>query len=251
MNIFWEIHSELPREGPGNSECVARAVELARPLPSAPAILDLGCGLGGQTLDLAALLPKASIVALDAHRPFLDELERRAAAHGIADRIQTSHGDMRSLAFAPESFDLIWCEGAAYFLGLEGALRGWRRLLKPGGKIAFTEPVWLRADPPEDLVVFWAEYPQMRSVDGVRTVVGDCGYRLRGDFILPEEAWWDNYYAPMEKKLPALRERYGHDPESLPVIADAQAEIDTYLAKASFYGYLFVVAQKEPLHDNE
>jgi len=68
------------------------------------------------------MLPEASIVALDAHRPFLEELERRAAAQGVLDRIQTKCADMRHMTFAPESFDLIWCEGAAYIIGLENAL---------------------------------------------------------------------------------------------------------------------------------
>lgn len=248
MSVFWEIHSGLPREGPGDSACVARALELARPLPLAPTVLDVGCGPGGQTLDLAVLLPQASIIALDAHQAFLDELERRAAARGIAKRIQTSRGDLRAMTFAPESFDLIWCEGAAYFLGLEDALRNWCTFLKPGGKIAFTEPVWLRADPPEDVVANWAEYPQMRDVGAVRALVEDCGYRRLGDFVLPEEAWWDNYYTPMEKKLPALRDKHKDDPKAVRVIADAQQEIDIYRNHSAFFGYLFIVMQKEASH---
>jgi SAM-dependent methyltransferase len=245
MTVFWDIHSGLPREGPGNSACVARALEMAQPLPVSIDVLDIGCGPGGQTMDLALLLPGASIVALDAHRPFLQELERRASIHAVLDRVQTLCGDMREMSFAPESFDLIWCEGAAYFVGLETALRSWSSLLKPGGKLALTEVVWLRPNPPDAVTAHWSDYPEMRDIDAVRAIVEASTFRRLGDFVLPEAAWWDNYYTPMEARLPRLREKHRNDPEALRTIADAQREIDIYQGYSSFYGYLFIVLQKQ------
>ena len=41
--------------------------------------------------------------------------------------------DMRDLDFADGSFDLIWCEGAIYNVGIEAGLRDWRRLLRRNG----------------------------------------------------------------------------------------------------------------------
>ena len=35
--------------------------------------------------------------------------------------------------FAASSFDVIWCEGAIYNMGVEAALKDWRRLLVRGG----------------------------------------------------------------------------------------------------------------------
>jgi SAM-dependent methyltransferase len=112
--VFFTLHSGLPREAPGDRASVMRALELAQPLPPAPDVLDIACGPGGQTIDLAELLPEARITALDAHRPFLRELQRRAVERGLAERIRTVHGDMARLPFGPASFDLIWCEGGAY-----------------------------------------------------------------------------------------------------------------------------------------
>jgi ubiquinone/menaquinone biosynthesis C-methylase UbiE len=80
-----------------------------------------------QTMDLAALLPDARIVALDSHAPFLAEVQRRAVAGGAADRVTTVLGDMAALPFPAASFDLVWCEGAAYILG-------WRRRWRRGGR---------------------------------------------------------------------------------------------------------------------
>src|SRR4029453_8920749 len=124
--------------GPGDHDCTARALALARPLPAQASVLDIACGPGMQTLDLATLLPDARIVALDNHAPFLAEAQRRAVAGGAADRIATVLGDIAALPVAAGSFDLQWCEGAAYILGLARALRAWRPLLRPGGRLALT-----------------------------------------------------------------------------------------------------------------
>ncbi len=56
---FWQILIEvfeaLPRQGPGNRACTQRALALCRDLPPVPKILDLGSGIGAQSLHLAEL----------------------------------------------------------------------------------------------------------------------------------------------------------------------------------------------------
>ena len=120
--VFFDVHNGLPREGPGDRASMERALTLAGPLPPNPQILDIACGPGGQTLDLADLIPDARITAVDGYQPFLRDLERGAVERGVADRIRILHGDMAKLPFEPGSFDLIWCEGAAYIMGFRAAL---------------------------------------------------------------------------------------------------------------------------------
>lgn len=153
--VFFAVHKDMPREGPGDRASIVAALGLAGPLPARPDVLDIACGPGGQTLDLAELLPDARITALDGHRPFLRDLEARARTAGVLDRIDIVHGDMARLPYAPQSFDLIWCEGAAYIVGFEAALAAWKPLLRPGGVLALTEPVWLKPDPPAPVRACW------------------------------------------------------------------------------------------------
>jgi ubiquinone/menaquinone biosynthesis C-methylase UbiE len=87
---------------------------MAAPLPQSVRVLDIVCGPGMQTLDLAELLPDATICTVDRHEPFVREANRRAAFCRLSDRVRAVLGDMKSLVFPPASFDLIWCEGAAY-----------------------------------------------------------------------------------------------------------------------------------------
>jgi SAM-dependent methyltransferase len=240
--IFFALHSGLPREGPGSRACTARARAIAGALPEAPRVLDIACGPGMQTLDLADLLPNAAIVALDTHAPFLAELDRRAAARGVAARIATVRADMAAIPFPDAGFDLIWCEGAAYIIGVENALRQWRPLLQPGSKLALTDAVWLRPDPPEGLRRWWAEgYPAMRDVESCRALVRACGYTLLGDFVLPERAWWDDYYEPLRARLAQLSPAYAGNPIWEAIVQDHHTEIETYRRYASYYGYAFLV----------
>ncbi len=50
--IFFEPYESLPLQGPGNRGCAVRTLAFCCDLPPA-AVLDLGCGVGGQTLHLA------------------------------------------------------------------------------------------------------------------------------------------------------------------------------------------------------
>src|SRR6202051_4651832 len=91
-DFFWQIHRDLPREGPGDNASTRRALACLT-LPEAPAILDIACGPGMQTIDLARTT-RGRITALDTHQPFLDEVQRRAVAAGLADRITIVRASM-------------------------------------------------------------------------------------------------------------------------------------------------------------
>lgn len=69
--IFYEVHSNLPREGPGDNKSTDRAFKALKNLPPKPRILDIGCGPGMQTIELAKL-SCGQIEALDSHQPFLE-----------------------------------------------------------------------------------------------------------------------------------------------------------------------------------
>jgi len=243
-DVFFDVHRELPREGPGNRDCTARALLLAGQLPEAASILDIACGPGMQTIHLAELLPDATIIAVDLSKSMADEARRRIATTGMSERIAVELGDMASLAYPDATFDVIWCEGAAYNIGVERVIRNWKRMLKPAGIIALTDAVWLKKDPPPDLAEFWTAYPDMNNVENRRQLVKECGYELKGDFILPEAAWWDDYYLPMRARLQMLATRYKDDSEAMSIINECGAEIDFYERYPDYYGYVFLVMSK-------
>jgi SAM-dependent methyltransferase len=212
-------------------------------LPGQPHVLDLGCGSGSQTLTLASLL-NGTIVAVDDHQPYVDQLTATIQATGLNDRIKVITADMFTLELPAATFDLIWAEGSIYIIGFERGLQAWRSWIKPGGYLAVTELTWLQPDPPIVVQQFWqAAYPAMQDLKSNLKTIAANGYHLIEAFPLPESAWWDDYYHPLEQRLQFLKTQYSHHPEALAAIAEAQAEIDLYRQFSADYGYVFYIMQ--------
>ena len=53
FEIFFEIFESLPPQDPGNLMSARKALCFCEDLPNVPEVLDLGCGTGSQTLQLA------------------------------------------------------------------------------------------------------------------------------------------------------------------------------------------------------
>lgn len=245
LEVFFDVQRGLPRQGPGDSDSTIRALALCTGLPVAPAVLDIGCGPGMQTMVLAKST-SGSIAAVDNCEEYLGELRQRVEEASLSDRVEVNSADMRALDFAVNTFALIWCEGAIYIMGVAQALKGWRPLLRNQGYIAFSELVWLDEHPPAEVAEYFGnEYPAMTSVKATNDMIHETGYEPVGNFTLPDCAWWDDYYAPLEAKLPTLRQKYAGDDEALGVIAMSAAEIDMRRRFSQSYGYHFFVARKE------
>jgi len=254
IQFFYEIFdSSLPRLGPGDDASTKKALnmllsaKLQRKDPSDPTtlnILDIGCGNGAQTIQLAKHVD-GTITAVDNHQLFLDELQRRAEAEGVSEKIQLYLRDMRYLELDESSFDLIWSEGALYIMGFREGLEACHHLLTPGGLLAATQLSWLRPDPPSECQEYFAhEYPVMVDVATNLATIKSCGYEVLGHFTLPESAWWMSYYHPLEDRLQSLREKHAADPKRIEVIESVQMEIEIYRRYSTYYGYVFYLIQR-------
>jgi ubiquinone/menaquinone biosynthesis C-methylase UbiE len=244
MSIFRELTEGLPRQAPGSSKATIRTLGLARGLPERPRILDVGCGPGAQTIDLARAT-YGEIIAVDIRQRFLDELNERARDACVLSQITTVNASMFEMDFEPESFDLIWSEGAIYIAGFAEGLGAWRRFLKPDGWMAVSELSWLVPDPPAEAAHFWARnYPGMRSIERNCRVIAETGYVDANGFVLPVQDWWDNYYGPVHARVQKLRTKYAGDPEVLAILDDHQREYDLFRTHSDAYGYVFYVMRK-------
>ena len=241
--FFWVIHSGLPREGPGDNKSTRRAYRMLKDLPENPRILDVGCGPGMQTVELAKL-SGGQIVALDAHEPFLEQLKEAAKKEGVNDKIKAAKGDMRNLEFEDNSFDVIWSEGAIFIAGFEKGLREWKRMLTPKGYVVVSELSWLKHDAPKEAKDYMMQmYPVIKTIEGNVEIIRNSGYRLVSSFILPSKSWWDNYYTPIETKLPSLKAKHKDDAEALQVIACEETESEMFRKYSDYYGYAFYIMQ--------
>ncbi len=242
---FYEIYETLPRQGPGGRESTERALNLIPPLARRHRILDIGCGSGAQTIDLARAT-EAQIVAVDNHPPFVAQLARRAAELGFGERIRAEVDDMTDLRFPDGSFDVVWSEGSIFVVGFVGGLAKWKRLLAPGGHMVVSDLCWLRDNPPAELRDFFAaEGADVGTVADRRRAIDAAGYQLIGDFVLPDIGWWENYYVPLADSLERFRLLHAADPDALAVAARSQHEIDLYRRYRGAFGYVFFVMKRE------
>lgn len=254
MQFFHEIfHSSLARLGPGTVDTTLRALNTvlsaagpreAGAKPRWPRVLDLGCGTGAQSLVLAGHLD-GRILAVDNHQPFLDALRRRAEAAGVSGKIETRLQDMRTFAPGEGSFDVIWSEGALYSMGFTEGLDRCRLWLAEDGFLVVSELCWLKADPPAECRSFLEDaYPVITDVETNLRAMQARGYTILDHFILPESAWRDEFYDPLESRLRVLRPRYAGDAERLDMIELIQTEIDNYRNYGAYFGYVCCVLRR-------
>lgn len=247
--IFYEVHSNLPREGPGNNKSTKKAFNLLTGLPPKPRILDIGCGPGMQTVMLAKL-SGGQIEAVDNHQPFLDQLTAAAQKAGVASQINAVKSDMFNLKYPTESFDLVWCEGAIFIIGFEKGLREWRQLLKDGGFMVVSELSFFRKDLPKELDEYMKEMyaglegSEAKPVEANLETARKLGFEVVDSFALPKSGWWDNYYTPIEAKLSLLKPKHKDDPGASKYLAGEEMEIEMFRRYSDYYGYTFYVLQK-------
>jgi len=243
-DIFFEIHQDLPREGPGRNKYTRKAFHML-PRLDKPSILDIGCGPGGSTMELARL-SGGKVIGIDTHQPYLDRLQNKIDKAKLSDLVKAIKQSMFAMNFPEESFDLIWAEGSIYIIGFERGLREWKRFIKPRSFLVVHEMAWLRPDPPREIADYWEEfYAAITTAENNFRTISDSGYDLLGHFPLPEDAWWLEYYGPLEKRIQKLKRKYAGDEKALTVLDNEQMEIEMYKKYSCWYGSVFFIMQKK------
>jgi cyclopropane fatty-acyl-phospholipid synthase-like methyltransferase len=193
------------------------------PKLSHPRILDIGCGSGVVTLELAHI-SGGTVVALDYDRSALDRLVQRAKAEGLVDRITVVNRPMQEMSFPHGSFDIVWSEGAIVNVGFERGLRAWRELLAPKGYLVVHDG--------------WSDL--QRKTKLTRT----CGYTIAGQFELSPEIWWSAFYAPLQQQLDALKQSENLSPSDLSAMETAAREIRAFDREREQFGSVFFILRK-------
>lgn len=234
MSAFFTVHQDLPREGPGDRESLDWALAQTSLAPDAH-ILDAACGPGADLMHLKSHVPHGRVIGIDAHAPFVAAATARCAGQA---GIRVTQGDM---ADPGGPYDMIWCAGALYFLGVERGLTLWRSALASGGIVAFSEPVILSDPLPAGARDFWEGYAGLTDEAGIRAAAAAAGYTVRATRVLPDAAW-EAYYTPLSARIDALRAT-GPDADLRAVLDAAAAEVAQWRTYRRDTGYLQVVAQ--------
>ncbi|MFD7446042.1 methyltransferase domain-containing protein [Streptomyces sp. NPDC059909] len=177
------------------------------------ALLDVGCGPGTITADLAALVAPGAVTAVDAAASVLDDAREAVTERGL-DNVRFAVADVHALDFPDDSFDVVHAHQVLQHVGDPvQALREMRRVCRPGGVVAVRDSdygafTWYPEVPALDS---WLElYHRVARAGGGEP---DAGRRLYSwarragftdiaatttawCFTTPEErAWWSGLWA--------------------------------------------------------
>jgi SAM-dependent methyltransferase len=102
-------------------------------------LLDVGCGCGWTTLDLArAVGPEGRVTGLDISRPQLAVARDRAAEAALSSHVDFVEADAQTHPFDAGAFDGLFSRfGVMFFADPTAAFQNLRRALVPGGRLAF------------------------------------------------------------------------------------------------------------------
>jgi SAM-dependent methyltransferase len=143
-------HLEVRREtygddlGQASWITLAEAREWFRLLDLRPGkrALEIGCGSGGVTCRMA-METGAACVGVDLNALGIEAAEKRALEQGLSSDVSFQVADAgRSLPFPDASFNAIFCNDSINHLpGRAQVLRDWHRVLRPAGRLLFTDPI--------------------------------------------------------------------------------------------------------------
>jgi len=102
-------------------------------------ILEPGCGIGAQTVTLAANSPEATFVSCDIARGSLETAARRIRERGLGN-VHLTRADLYTLPFAPATFDAVFvCHLLEHQREPVAALRAVVDVVRPGGSVTVIE----------------------------------------------------------------------------------------------------------------
>ncbi len=136
------IHGYTHRERDRLQDQAGTLVELLHSdtaYPPGSRVLEVGCGVGAQTVTLARRSPGARFTAVDISVTSVIEARAKTAATGISN-VQFGQADIFALPFAPASFDHVFvCFVLEHLAQPVQALVALKRLLRPNGTITVIE----------------------------------------------------------------------------------------------------------------
>ena len=100
-------------------------------------VIDVGCGCGATSLQLADLVgPKGKVLGVDVSKPMLARAKERGAGNPV---LRFAEADATTYPFEPGAADLLFSRhGVMFFAEPERAFANLRSALKPGGRVAFS-----------------------------------------------------------------------------------------------------------------
>jgi SAM-dependent methyltransferase len=144
--------------------------------------VDLCCCNGAGMRFLVRFRQVAHMTGVDATERIVDRGRRRTEEEGLSDRIEFVHGDAVATGLPDASADFVWGEDAWCYVEDKGQLIAEAtRLVRPGGKIAFTD--WVvgpepMSDEEAERYLRFMKFPNVLSLDDYQRLLTERGCEI-------------------------------------------------------------------------
>jgi SAM-dependent methyltransferase len=129
-------------------------------------VLDVGCGVATTAVEIARRYG-AHVTAVDISALMLERAAANVQASALADLVTVEEGDICTLAFADESFDVVIAEAVTMFVDRKRAAAELARVCAPGGRVLATEFCWPQPPSGEAREIFLGQVCPGMSFDTV------------------------------------------------------------------------------------
>ena len=217
---FYRIEKDHIRE---NLNKYTRKAFKMLPKCKNPHILDVGCGSGVPTIELAKI-SNGRVIGIDIDETSLNLLQRKIKETGLNNQVSVIKDSILTMDFPEESFDIIWSEGSIFVIGFENGIKKWRRFLKPNG--------------------FLVIHDEKKDKNKKLGLITKYGYALINQFELTENLWWREYFTPLEQLIQEFHHKYPKDSELNNELNKDQTEIDKCKSNPILASSFYVIIQK-------
>ncbi|MCX7785740.1 MAG: methyltransferase domain-containing protein [candidate division WOR-3 bacterium] len=212
--LLWEavMGEQIHSGGPEATDILATKLGLQKGM----LVCDICSALGAPARHLASKYG-VFVKGVDATKTMLEKARQRTKEAKLEHMIEFYEGNAMDLPFKKETFDIVWGQEAwCYVTDKDRLIKEAYRVLKPGGKIGFTD--WIitgkiskeELDPLYDSMAF----PYMETFEGYQELLKKNGFKILEALDQTEEfaKCFDEYYDTVHNKLkPTIIQNFGQD----------------------------------------
>ncbi|MCS7249918.1 MAG: methyltransferase domain-containing protein [candidate division WOR-3 bacterium] len=196
---LWELvmGEQIHSGGERATDILAQALELKPGM----LVLDICSALGGPARQLAKKYG-VKVIGLDATPRMVEEAIKRTEKEGLSNLVEYVLGNALDLPFKKETFDVVWGQEAwCYITDKRRLINEAYRVLKPKGKIGFTDWIITGEPSPSELqeLLDSMTFPYMETFEGYQKLLKEAGFEIL--IARDETEDFHNYFIEYQQKV--------------------------------------------------